>query len=91
MGLGEHGGDDGLLAQARASSPSQRAMQGEQAARLAARLEDLPLDQREAVRLRYGRASRAFDEIARRLDRSPQAAAGLIKRGLIRLRKTMAE
>ena len=90
VGLGENWHDDGLLAQARASSPSQRVMQGEQAARLAAALEDLPLDQREAVRLRY-LEGHPVDEIARRLDRSPQAAAGLIKRGLIRLRKIMAE
>ena len=62
VGLGEHGGDDGLLAQARASSPSQRAMQGEQAARLrrsAGRPAARPARGGAAALL--GRASRARD------------------------------
>ena len=77
-----------LAAQLRASSPSQRVLVGENAARLAAALADLPEDQREAVRLRY-LEGRSLAEIAERTGRSVVAAAGLVKRGLIQLRKTM--
>jgi RNA polymerase sigma-70 factor (ECF subfamily) len=77
-----------LAAQLRASSPSQRVLVGENAARLAAALADLPEDQREAVRLRY-LEGRSLAEIAERTGRSIVAAAGLVKRGLIQLRKTM--
>jgi RNA polymerase sigma-70 factor (ECF subfamily) len=79
-----------LFAQLRASSPSQRMMHGESAARLAAALAELPADQREAVRLRY-LEGRSIAEIAERLERSPVAAAGLVKRGLMQLRKNLAE
>lgn len=79
-----------LAAQLRASSPSQRVLVGESAARLAAALQDLPGDQREAVRLRY-LEGRSLAEIAKRTSRSVVAAAGLVKRGLIQLRKTMIE
>jgi RNA polymerase sigma-70 factor, ECF subfamily len=79
-----------LAVQLRASSPSQRVLVGESAARLAAALQDLPDDQREAVRLRY-LEGRSLAEIAKRTSRSIVAAAGLVKRGLIQLRKTMQE
>jgi RNA polymerase sigma-70 factor (ECF subfamily) len=79
-----------LAAQLRASSPSQRVLVGESAARLAAALAELPDDQREAVRLRY-LEGRSLAEIAGRTSRSVVAAAGLVKRGLIQLRKTMQE
>jgi len=68
------------------SSPSQRAMRGEAAIRLAQAMETLPDDQREAVRLRYLEGW-PLTEIAGRLDRSEVAAAGLLKRGLRGLRK----
>jgi RNA polymerase sigma-70 factor, ECF subfamily len=74
----------------RTSSPSQRVLVGENAAELAAALLELPPDQREAVRLRY-LEGRSLAEIAERMDRSVVAAAGLVKRGLIQLRKTMRE
>lgn len=73
-----------------ASSPSQRVLVGESAAELAAALLELPPDQREAVRLRY-LEGRSLAEIAERMERSVVAAAGLVKRGLIQLRKTMRE
>jgi RNA polymerase sigma-70 factor (ECF subfamily) len=79
-----------LAAQLRASSPSQRVLVGESAARLAAALAELPDDQREAVRLRY-LEGRSLAEIAERTSRSVVAAAGLVKRGLIQLRKAMQE
>jgi RNA polymerase sigma-70 factor (ECF subfamily) len=79
---------DDLAGQLRASSPSQRVLVGESAAELAAALLELPPDQREAVRLRY-LEGRSLTEIAERMERSVVAAAGLVKRGLIQLRRTM--
>jgi RNA polymerase sigma-70 factor, ECF subfamily len=72
------------------SSPSQRLMQGEQAVRLAAALQSLPEDQREAVRLRY-LEGRPVAEIAERLKRSVVATAGLLKRGLVKLRAELSD
>src|SRR5262245_40213937 len=70
------------------SSPSQKVMRGEDAARLSRALTALPDDQREAVRLRHLEGW-ALDDIARHLGRSPAATAGLIKRGLQALRRQM--
>jgi RNA polymerase sigma-70 factor (ECF subfamily) len=67
-------------------SPSGRAMAGEQAVMLALAMEDLPKDQREAVRLRHLEGLR-LAEIADRLGRSEEAVAGLLKRGMLKLRK----
>jgi RNA polymerase sigma-70 factor, ECF subfamily len=72
------------------SSPSQRAMRGEQAVALATALETLPPDQREAVRLRH-LEGRSLNEIAAHLGRTPAAAAGLIKRGMQTLRERLRE
>jgi len=78
----------GTLLSAGQSSPSQKAMQHEQAVELARALEQLPEAQREAVVLRhwYGRS---LLDIAEVLDRTPAAAAGLLKRGLRQLRETL--
>jgi RNA polymerase sigma-70 factor (ECF subfamily) len=70
------------------SSPTQRLMQGEDAVRLAQALQMLPEDQREAVRLRHLEGW-SLAQIAEHLDRSTQAAAGLIKRGLVGLRQQL--
>lgn len=67
------------------SSPSQRAMRGESAVRLALALERLPADQREAVRLRHLEGW-PIQRIADHMGRSLVATAGLIKRGLQALR-----
>ena len=67
------------------SSPSQRAMRGEQAVQLAEAIESLPTDQREAIRLRYLEGL-TLKELAEQLDRSEAAVAGLLKRGLRKLR-----
>jgi RNA polymerase sigma-70 factor (ECF subfamily) len=88
------GGEDGstLLWKEPASpgsSPSQRAMRGEEAALLARALDTLPEDQREAVRLRHLEGC-PLAQIAEQLGRSPAAAAGLIKRGLQALRGKLA-
>lgn len=72
------------------SSPSQRAMRGEREAGLEAALQRLPDAQREAVRMRF--ADRApLASIAAQLGKSETATAGLLKRGLQRLREILKE
>jgi RNA polymerase sigma-70 factor, ECF subfamily len=70
------------------SSPSQKAIRGEEAVRLTHALTSLPEDQREAVRLRHLEGW-PVAEIARHLNRTPAATAGLIKRGMHALRLQM--
>lgn len=82
-----------LLADALAdpgSSPSARVDRAERALRLAAALNRLPDDQREAVELRYlhGCTVRA---IADQMGRTTPAVAGLLHRGLARLRELLGE
>jgi len=72
------------------STPSQRAIRGEQEQRLMQALSALPDDQREAVRLRH-LESWALADIAQHLGRSPAATAGLIKRGMQALRRQMGQ
>jgi RNA polymerase sigma-70 factor (ECF subfamily) len=70
------------------SSASQRVIRGEDALRLAQRMQKLPDTQREALRLRYFEGM-AVEEIARQMDKTVSAAANLIKHGLQGLRKRM--
>ena len=70
------------------STPSQKAIRGEEAERLSRALTALPADQREAVRLRHLEGW-ALADIARQLGRTPAATAGLIKRGMQALRRRM--
>jgi RNA polymerase sigma-70 factor (ECF subfamily) len=70
------------------SSPSQRVMRGEAAVLLAAALLELPDDQQEAVRLRHLEGW-TLPELAAHFQRSEVAVAGLIKRGLRRLRQLL--
>jgi RNA polymerase sigma-70 factor (ECF subfamily) len=72
------------------SSPSQRAMRAEEEVRVEGALDALPEDQREAVRLRHLEGW-ALADIARRLNRTPAATAGLIKRGMQALRRRLHE
>jgi len=72
------------------STPSEAVVRGEQALRLAEIIESLPELQREAVRLRHVEGW-PVERIARDLDRSVAATAGLIKRGLQKLREKMSE
>ncbi len=71
-------------------SPSRHAMREERAARIARALETLPEGQREAVRLRHLEGC-SLAEIARRLDRTEAATAGLLKRGLAKLRQKLKD
>jgi len=69
----------------RADSPSHQAIQTENAAKVVAALEQLPESQREAVRLRHLEGC-SLAEIAQRISRSEDATAGLVRRGLAKLR-----
>jgi RNA polymerase sigma-70 factor (ECF subfamily) len=70
------------------SSPSCQAQRKEQAVRLAEALEQLPEAQREALVLQHWQGW-SLAQIGEHLGRSPEAVAGLIKRGLKRLRELM--
>lgn len=79
---------EGWLA-AEQSSPSQQAQKHEQALQLAAALDQLPENQREAVILRHWHGC-SLDEIARQLQCSTAAVTGLLQRGLRNLRKHLS-
>lgn len=72
------------------SSPSLGVRRQEDAVRLATALAALPEAQREAVIMRHYEGC-PLEEIARRLDRTPAAAAGLLKRGLRQMREALEE
>jgi RNA polymerase sigma-70 factor (ECF subfamily) len=72
------------------SSPSQHAVKNEQLLHLAAALTQLPDAQREAVVLHHLQGW-PLAELARHLDRSEPAVAGLLHRGLKRLRELLQE
>jgi RNA polymerase sigma-70 factor (ECF subfamily) len=72
------------------TSPSGRADRAERAAALAAAIDALPPDQREAVLLKHCHGL-ALAEVAERTNRTPAAVAGLLRRGLERLRATLGE
>jgi RNA polymerase sigma-70 factor (ECF subfamily) len=75
---------------AEVSSPSQKAIRGEEAERLSQALASLPYNQREAVRLRHLEGW-VLADIAFCLGRTPAATAGLIKRGMKALRRKLHE
>jgi RNA polymerase sigma-70 factor (ECF subfamily) len=75
----------GYLASADAS-PSERAMREERVLRLLCELEKLPEDQRLAVELHHLKGY-SLNDTASQMGRSPQAIAGLLQRGLKRLRE----
>lgn len=72
------------------TSPSERAVRNEQFARLAVALAALPEAQRLAVEMRYLRKM-DVTEMARELDRTPNAVSQLIHRGLTALNRAMTE
>jgi RNA polymerase sigma-70 factor (ECF subfamily) len=72
------------------STPSQKAIRGEQEELLMQALSALPDDQRAAVRLRHLEGW-ALADIAQHLGRSPAATAGLIKRGMQALRRQLGQ
>jgi RNA polymerase sigma-70 factor (ECF subfamily) len=72
------------------SSPSERAARNEQLLALASALARLAPDQRTAVELRYLYGC-TLEEVARRMERSNEAASKLLFRGLKRLRQFLKE
>lgn len=82
--------ESGLRLEVECSSPSQRLLQDENAVALARVLERLPEDQADALRLRYFDGC-SLEEVAQRMQRSQTAAAGLLKRGLCKLRELLPE
>jgi len=72
------------------SSPSQRAMKHEELLRLAGALDQLPALQREAVVLHHLQGMSLAD-LASHLERSQASVAGLLRRGLARLRELLGE
>ena len=79
---------DGWLAAAQ-PSPSQQAVRSEELLRLANVLTSLPDAQREAIVLHHLQGL-PLAEVARHLDKTPAAVAGLLHRGLKRLRELLA-
>ena len=71
-------------------SPSQLAVQRELREHVKRTVDQLPVIEGEAIRLRYLQ-DHSLDEIAEQLQRSKQAVAGLLKRGLRRLRDKMPQ
>jgi RNA polymerase sigma-70 factor (ECF subfamily) len=72
------------------SSPSRQVDRQEEARRLAEALGQLPEAQREALVLQYWQGL-TLAQIGVRLERTPVAVAGLLKRGLKRLRELLGE
>jgi RNA polymerase sigma-70 factor (ECF subfamily) len=70
------------------SSPSERAERNDQLLRLAAALEQLPDEQREAVELHYWQGW-TLARIAEHQSRTPASVAGLVHRGLAKLRESL--
>lgn len=72
------------------SSPSQQAQRNEWAVRVAAALETLGDDQREALVQHYYQG-RSVQEVAQAMNRSAASVAGLLQRGLKALRQLLAD
>jgi RNA polymerase sigma-70 factor (ECF subfamily) len=72
------------------SSPSEQAMRQEHLLRLAQALGQLPEDQRVAVEFHYLKAG-SVAEVAAHMGRSEAAVAGLLRRGLKKLRDLLQE
>ena len=72
------------------TSPSQRAVRGEELLRLAAALTRLPDDQRQVVELHHLKGL-PVAEVAAQVGRSRAAVVGLLFRGLKRLRQMLRE
>lgn len=70
------------------STPSRRAIRGEELLRLAAAMADLPDDQRIAMELHHFQ-SLSVNEIAARMGRTTDAVGGLLFRGTRTLRRRM--
>ncbi len=79
---------DELLA-ADEPSPSQQAMRSERAVQLVQALDGLPDAQRTAIELHYFE-QKSLAGIGEQIERSPTAVAGLLRRGLKKLRESFS-
>ncbi len=80
----------GDLLPGRGSSPSEKAMREERALSAAEAIENLPEAQREVILLHY-LENLSMSEVGERMGRTSTAAAGLLHRGLKRLRELLRE
>ena len=72
------------------TSPSAHAARNERVFRIARALEQLPIDQRAAV-FRHHLNGVPLADVAEELSRSKEAVAGLLHRGLVRLRQLLRD
>jgi RNA polymerase sigma-70 factor (ECF subfamily) len=72
------------------SSPSERAQRNDSLIALAAALETLPDEQRQAVELHYCHGL-TLAQVAAELNRTPPSIAGLVHRGVMKLRSVLKE
>jgi len=72
-----------------ATTPSQKLMKGEAALRLLQCIAELPSSQAEAIRLRH-LDGLTTQQICEAMNRTPSAVAGLLQRGLQKLRQLMS-
>jgi RNA polymerase sigma-70 factor, ECF subfamily len=72
------------------SSPSEQAVRNDALLQLAAALETLPDEQRLAVELHYCRGL-TLAEVAHELNRTPPSVAGLVHRGVMKLKAALGE
>jgi RNA polymerase sigma-70 factor (ECF subfamily) len=72
------------------TSPSQRIMRGERAARLSRALAELSTDQAEAIRLKH-LDGWSLAEVASRMKKTERSVAGLLQRGLENLRQQLTD
>jgi RNA polymerase sigma-70 factor (ECF subfamily) len=70
------------------SSPSRQALRNETAGKLRVALDQLPEDQRQAVELKYF-SGLTVEEICRETGRTTASVAGLLRRGMKRLRELL--
>jgi RNA polymerase sigma-70 factor (ECF subfamily) len=76
--------------QANQSSPSEQALQQEQLLRLSAALAQLPEEQRQALEMHYLHGC-TVAEVATHMSRTERSVAGLVRRGLQKLRELLVD
>jgi RNA polymerase sigma factor (sigma-70 family) len=72
------------------TSPSQRVVRGEEAVRLTNAVQQLPVDQREAVRLRHFH-NFTFKQVAEQMDCKLSETMRLYRLGMESLRRTLGD